>query len=53
MLAQSLSRERHVVHVEDVPPAVLHLPDGVTVNTVDLAATPRGGLGESGSASGF
>lgn len=33
--------ELHVVHVEDVTPAVLHLPDGVTVNTVDLAATRR------------
>jgi nucleotide-binding universal stress UspA family protein len=33
--------ELHVVHVEDVTPAVLHLPDGVTVSTLDLAATRR------------
>lgn len=33
--------EIHVVHVEDVTPAVLHLPDGVTVSTLDLAATRR------------
>jgi nucleotide-binding universal stress UspA family protein len=33
--------EVRVVHIEDVTPAVLHLPKGVTVNTLDLAETRR------------
>ncbi|MGA8039210.1 MAG: universal stress protein [Acidimicrobiia bacterium] len=31
----------HVVHVTDFTPAVLHLSDGVTVHTSDLAAARR------------
>jgi nucleotide-binding universal stress UspA family protein len=33
--------EVHVVHVVDVTPAVLHLPKGVTVSTLELAAARR------------
>ncbi len=33
--------ELRVVHVTDVTPAVLHLPDGVTVRTTDLAEAGR------------
>ncbi|MCH8990953.1 MAG: universal stress protein, partial [Acidobacteria bacterium] len=37
-MARSRNAELHVVHVEDVTPAVLHLPKDVTVRTMDLAA---------------
>lgn len=35
------SADLHVVHVADVTPAVLHLPDNVTVTTEDMAAAER------------